>query len=569
MTNLDADMIDKDADMIDKSSTKSSTTQSTDSASSTDALLQPSTDISPITQLPTEALPPSTDKSPSTEALPPSTDNAPLAPSTDLPSTLPSTQLPTTEHSPNTQSANASLAPSTDLPSTLPSTQLPTTEHSPNTQSANVSLAPSTDLPSTQLPLPNTESPSTTNSATTDQPKELKCNKEHKSYAEAAKCCVNQLGLSQDITDDFIKKIDNKLVPKGCSVVQDLAYRLLFNQKVSGKRNNYSPKLFDAISKYRPGVNGINHQINIVSKPYEIRVIIIPTQPDEEFHCLFRDNKMVLSEGMIKHVVEAVHREYGCAVTTQFIVQFKDTFYCPLNKNKLSEMYNSLSCADCMGNNRKIPKRMHTNFIHVEGIMDLVQVDFLDAMKFWPKGSVIRKQMMKSPNRKILTWIDVGGAARGAGAVRSENSEQTVNILCLDFDFWGYPNRIYWDNGSAFKADSKSAMEKNGVKVTSTKPRTPEMNGFVESGMRVLGKLWRQVINGSTVEQRETWGDEQCRILINLWFEQKFRKFGGRTCFEIVFKYPKDLSKREKAKRQRDKDIKELSQIVGVKHLSS
>eukprot|EP01084_Bolivina_argentea_P079830 144711_1 len=474
-----------------------------------------------------------------------------------------SSQSGTTTNSSANSSANSSTNSSrsaSENASTNPS-QLVLENSSTNaSQSANPSQSASEK--SSQLASDNNSS----QLAPDNNSEEKSCLLKHDSWQDAVRCVVDEYDLTQTIDADFIKSVNPSLKPSGNAVMNDKIYRILYNQCIAGDRNNYDQDLLKAITSLRPGKNGVNYQVT-KTKPYSVRAVIIPTDKDTQFQMLFANNKPLLSQSMVKHAVYALHQQLGHLNTQQFTADFKCRFECPMNKDELKLIYESIVCDECTENNRVLPKRKHTNWIPVARKRELLQIDFIDAKKFFTKE--VRKQMDKSPNNKIISTIDTTDGDRGAAAVTSENAPQTKAFVMSEFDEKGPPEKIVWDCGAAFRDSVVNQSTKNyGVKIRSTKPRTPEENAFIESSNKTWGQIWKRTILAASVEERENWGAELVERARQSWFECKFRKFGGKTVFEMVYGYKKDIIQRKALRKKKEQSAKELSVVLNIGHLS-
>ena len=179
---------------------------------------------------------------------------------------------------------------------------------------------------------------------------------------------------------------------------------------------------------------------------------------------------VVLDDGAF-HVIVRTHLRLGHAGYKKSFAEIQDTYYDIVRKEVQRVIVRCRNCAL----NRPSSTRAPLQPIEVEETFERVQIDVIN--------------MRHEPDRQYL-WIlhakDHFSKLTGLWALKAKEAEQVTEALEQWLMLLGVPCIIQYDNGTEFKGAHLILLHRHGIKCINGNPRSPQTQGLIEQGNRVV-----------------------------------------------------------------------------------
>lgn len=143
--------------------------------------------------------------------------------------------------------------------------------------------------------------------------------------------------------------------------------------------------------------------------------------------------------------------------------------------------------------------------------------------------------MKHEPDRQykwILHAKDHFSKFSGLWALKSKHAGPVAEAMAQWFMLLGPPGIVQCDNGSEFKGALLILLRKHGIKCINGSPRSPQTQGLVEQGNRVVEhklRAWKMENNSTK------WNDALLEITGQI--NSQIHSATGKTPYEIVFRH--------------------------------
>lgn len=195
-----------------------------------------------------------------------------------------------------------------------------------------------------------------------------------------------------------------------------------------------------------------------------------------EGNYLTKEDKVVVSQGMLDGVYKLVHSIYGHGSTTMLVNKVLQYFYLPKGLTaKIREVGKQFFCPGCK-QEQALPKKDHIDSIVTTRVFERIQVDATEI-------ATERLAYLRGRHgfRYLLTIVDCLSKMAFAFALKTLTVEETVGHLKGLFSTYMIPEILQSDNGRQFKNKLLASLKtQSGYKHLFGAPYTPQHQGQVE-----------------------------------------------------------------------------------------
>ena len=245
---------------------------------------------------------------------------------------------------------------------------------------------------------------------------------------------------------------------------------------------------------------------NPLSKPYES----IKNELSFQNSLVLRGDRIVLPSNLRQKALEIVHEGHLGIERCKSLLRQK--LYWPgLDKQVIEFISSCVACQANLKENAPTPIKMSKL---PDQPWEEIAIDFCGRLPTGDSLFVIVDRYSRYPLVEIM---------------KLTKARQVINRLKQIFAMFGYPKRIWSDNGPPFQSrEFESFVKSIGAKHRKVTPRYPQANGGIERFMRVISKALK-----TGKFQGHNWREELNAMLLN--YRTSTHAITGKTPSELFF----------------------------------